>query len=279
MQNQWTSKGFFVGVLILIFIVLGYVLFNSFKVEDKNLENPSLKENLDITDSNKSVTDTQEDAILEQNNNLLEVYIDPEKRFSFSYSKELGELRLNDDVLYFSETHDEFSSTVLSIFTNNYEKTNKDYISSQDVNSTGDYNPFINGNGWKSEKVLIESSKDGYINCLNNEQGVFRAVLCEIKTIGENKFLIKYSRDTYKGDSTIKQYIVYNKDIRYEFGGGKGLVYSSYFSCEDYPNHSKCGIQDGVELYTSATTSNLKNHALNKYEILIEDMLKTLTFK
>jgi len=74
--------------------------------------------------------------------------------------------------------------------------------------------PTLTALGWDNEKQLLKNStSDGEIECA---KGVNGSSLCEIKTVGENKFLIRYT-GRFTGDSSInKTYIIYNNDLRFE---------------------------------------------------------------
>lgn len=267
------NKGFAPLILLAIIVgalVIGGGAYYMGKSKENNIkvENFKLKENI-ATDNiiSKAQKDWKE-------------YKNPEAGFSFKYPKEFGEIRKSEDSnsIYFNDLADNLLNTIFGISYSTFKeiKQEQDYISlaSQDINSnyTGDYNPYINSEGWNNEKKLIQNNKEGDVSCLTDKDGVYRAVYCQIKKIGINTFLIKYSRNSYKGESTIKQYITYNKDMRYEIGGGKGLTYISYF-----PDHESFD-WEGKDKYIIGTVDNLKNHNLSKEEVLVEEMLKTLVF-
>ena len=271
-------------ILKLILIVVIVLLFSGAVYSIyKYPKNETVVDN-QVKDLTPSVESTKNSIKATEEKGL---YVDPKGRFNFQYSKEMGPYEVSnsdEDELYFGDTYDENSSSMFSVSIDSYEKAKLDYSSSQSAESTGDYDPLINGNGWKAEKLLLEkNTKDGHIPCLSKEQGVFKAVFCEIKTIGNNKFLIKYSRDTYKEYSIIKEYIIYHDGLRYELGGGKGLSYFNTVNpCEEYDKHKyeycdKNGIYT-LNSFPIASIENLKNHPKNKYEILVEEILESLTF-
>ncbi len=74
--------------------------------------------------------------------------------------------------------------------------------------------PTLTSAGWDNEKKLLESNQpDGNVGCV---QGINGDSLCEVKTLGKNKFLIRYT-GRFGGDSVVeKTYIIYKGPIRYE---------------------------------------------------------------
>jgi hypothetical protein len=76
------------------------------------------------------------------------------------------------------------------------------------------YAPTLTSLGWDNEKKLLENNpQDGNINCV---QGINGNSLCEVKTLGKNKFLVRYT-GRHGGESLIqKTYIIYKNGIRYE---------------------------------------------------------------
>ena len=99
------------------------------------------------------------------------------------------------------------------------------------------YSPTLTSLGWDNEKKLLESNPlDGTVNCV---EGVNGKSLCEVKTHGENKFLIRYTGH-FSGESVIeKTYIIYKNDIRYEISppnlGGQGTAPALFKSIENEP--------------------------------------------
>ena len=90
--------------------------------------------------------------------------------------------------------------------------------------------------GWDNEKRLLDNNPpDGETRCV---EGINGSSLCEIKTFGKNKFLIRYT-GRFGGDSVIwKSYIIYNNGMRYEINspelGSQGADPALFKSIENH---------------------------------------------
>lgn len=75
---------------------------------------------------------------------------------------------------------------------------------------------------WDNEKFLLESNPvNGPVKCAD---GLLGNSLCEIKSFGGKKFLIRYT-GRFGGESVIdKSYIIYNNGLRFE-------IYSQPLCC------------------------------------------------
>ncbi len=202
-------------------------------------------------------------------------FTDLQNRFSFSYP-ENGEFGIasqsleNPNGINFSKGQpDAFTMFGFGFGLLTREQTEKQYASAMSLESSGDYNPRINGAGWESERILLENnSQEGFIPCAT--EGVWGAFLCEIKILGGKKFLIKYTHDTYKGQEILKNYITYNDNVRYEFWA------AAYFFTDGYMNAA--GDFVSVQYAENEFLEKIKNHIPSEREILAEKIISSLTF-
>lgn len=97
------------------------------------------------------------------------------------------------------------------------------------------FSPTLTSSGWDNEKKLLDSSlSDGVVNCV---EGINGKSLCEVKTYGKNKFLIRYT-GRFGGEYVIeKTYIIYKNGIRYEITppefGGQGTDHALFKGIEN----------------------------------------------
>jgi hypothetical protein len=180
-------------------------------------------------------------------------YINEEYGYSFEYPSFFEERRLDNFNLVTSEFDDNSS---IHLYFDNIGMSATSQLDVVGEAYGEDYSSRFDYQGWVGEKKLIENSDEGRVDCLEgliNKEGAFN---CEIKKIGDKKFLFKYTCPAYKCAGMLPQYITYHNDYRYTLSGGF--------------LHNTRGW--GFEVINKTTISNV-----SKIKV-IEDMLYTLKF-
>ncbi len=238
-------------LLVIAIVLLAYITFKPKKVTAPIEQNPTGQPEV----NQPIVKDTNSMA-----DNLIE-YKNSEIGFYFKYPKSFGEINYKENMITFTKESFELGSQGFFpiLYVKSKDQVKRNYISSKSEESTGDYNPRINENGWESEKKLIENNKnDGIVDCLTDKDGVFGAKLCQIKTIGQNKFLVKYELDSYKGDFVSKIYITYGNNLRFELSDVE--IFCNGLYCYD------------------KRIENVDINNLSERELKFENILSTLNF-
>jgi hypothetical protein len=118
----------------------------------------------------------------------------------------------------------------------------------------------------KEKSLLENSSKDGFVDCPDTSDP-----LCEIRTIGGNRFLIEYNVNSWKGITTQILYVIFHNNIRYEFSGDG--FYTEKVAIYSGGEFGKWNFKP--EIQKSIETGNLP---LTKNGELLEELLESLSF-